>query len=343
MKFKYISFVIAIGLFGCAEQKKSVETVNVSHRVISNDQLLLATPMSLIYAADRVFGIDRNSQNPFFYINPNDATDFRTFGAKGQGPDEFLYPTTLQYIGPNKIMCFNAYPSSVIELDIDEIIKGDKFRKTNEINLENIVGYSLATNYNQYVGMGLYDDCMIMLYDSTGRISGRFFEFPNKDEKEQLVSNRVKFMAYQGPFVTNPSKTKVVYAVTSADIIHFYDVSADDIKIIKKHEGSYPDYTPYEEGTSVGATQNATSNLWYISAAATDQFVYLLYSGRSVAQHPMSFWSSEEVHVYDWDGNMVKKYKLDAPCTTLCVSPDDKKLWATANLPDPVIIECLLL
>jgi len=34
------------------------------------------------------------------------------------------------------------------------------------------------------------------------------------------------------------------------------------------------------------------------------------------------------LHVFDWNGVIVKEYELNVPCSYLCISDDDSTIWA---------------
>jgi hypothetical protein len=44
------------------------------------------------------------------------------------------------------------------------------------------------------------------------------------------------------------------------------------------------------------------------------------------------------LHIYDWNGNIKRKIKLDIACGQICVSSDDKTMYAIAEYPEPVIV-----
>ena len=189
----------------------------------------------------------------------------------------------------------------------------------------------------RYLGIGSYENSMFTLYNTTGTAQKEFYEYPYKNKEDKSIKNHLRAMAYQGKFCSNPSKNKFVYAASFSDILHFYQWDGDSLKIILKIENSYPEYTPEESGGGFGATMDKDKPCGYLSAYATEQFVYVLYSGDIPNETIMKGinFSGDQLFVYNWKGEKVKAIKLDIRCTMIAVSPDDEILYAIANNPDP--------
>lgn len=69
---------------------------------------------------------------------------------------------------------------------------------------------------------------------------------------------------------------------------------------------------------------------YYISGSATNKYLYAIYSNQS--------WSNEftenakcEIHILDWDGNIVKVIKCDRMYKSLAIDGDDTNLYALTN------------
>ena len=66
--------------------------------------------------------------------------------------------------------------------------------------------------------------------------------------------------------------------------------------------------------------------------------MYTLYSGRSLKEHGLKCFQSNLIHVYDWEGKLVKKLQLDIDVKQMAVTKDNRKIYAIADLPDPVLV-----
>ena len=77
----------------------------------------------------------------------------------------------------------------------------------------------------------------------------------------------------------------------------------------------------------------------YLNVCATENFVYLLYSGKSYEKDRLKAFVSNKIHVYDWNGEKVKSLALDVDVNEIVVSENDRTMYAIANLPNPVVVK----
>jgi hypothetical protein len=226
-----------------------------------------------------------------------------------------------------------------IELSIP-FTPGDHSKKIKTISFEGLSFSIQSACFNQYIGIGPYEDGMFKLYDPTGKIINYFYEFPSKDNDERSISNQLRAMAYQGNITLNPQKNKLAYTCTNGEIIHFYEVTKNSIEIIKKIENTYPEYVPETDGGGISAAMKRENNVGYLNLYATDRFVYALYSGVSANDFLKTHtsFSGDILHIYDWNGTIKRKIKLDISCGHICVSSDDKRIYAIAEYPEPTIV-----
>jgi hypothetical protein len=146
-------------------------------------------------------------------------------------------------------------------------------------------------------------------------------------------------MAYQGKVKTNTSCTKLVYAAAYADLVYFYDIERNDIRVIKKIENRFCKYRSEENGDGgISAPIMSDNEYGCVDLYATDQYVYMLYSGKSFNEYRGKIGEAERLRIYDWQGNLLLEADLDLPCKNLCVSADDSFLWAIAEIPEPKIV-----
>ena len=65
----------------------------------------------------------------------------------------------------------------------------------------------------------------------------------------------------------------------------------------------------------------------YRKIKATDRYIYALYIGKKMDNDITEMDDfSNEIHVWDWEGNPIMKITLDKKIFSFCISPDDKYL-----------------
>lgn len=74
----------------------------------------------------------------------------------------------------------------------------------------------------------------------------------------------------------------------------------------------------------------------YRKIKATNCYIYGLYCGKTIGENNIRFNeeglndTSNEIHVWDWNGNPVMKILLDEQIFSFCVSPDDSYIICTS-------------
>jgi hypothetical protein len=337
-KFVLLFVFATVFLCNCQSPKGKKSHLQLKHLNYEvNDLLIGYGGFMLATNNNQIVGLDYREDFFFYRLNVNHPDEFYRFGQKGQGPDELIHPMSVQYLNDNLIGCYDVSAREFCEIVLNpnpEHLKSKKKSFTSDVNFS-----ILKTRYNQYVGMGPHPDEMFVLYDSLGHKIKSFFEFPFRDADERRIKNPLRAMAYQGRTAVNPSGTKLVYAASYADVIHFYTITDNDIQLIKKRENRFCEYIPEEQGGGVSARLSPTNRNGYIDLYATDQYVYLLYSGKTFQEHKEKARESNQLLIYDWEGNLLKEAILDISCKFLCVSPDDKNMWAIAEIPEPTIVQ----
>jgi hypothetical protein len=186
---------------------------------------------------------------------------------------------------------------------------------------------------NRYVATGIYEDNHLMVLDEKGTSLKGFGEWPYQDEQEKKVPGKIRASVYQGKLEVSPSGDKLVFAVKSGDMLYFYRVLPNgELELISKQENAYAHYD-HTNGAHYGSAPHH-----YIDACTTEDYVYTLYSGRNLKEHGMSCFQGNLIRVYDWEGNLVKKLQLDIDIKQMAVSKDNRKIYAIADLPDPVLV-----
>ena len=336
MKYRlfFYQFIHLFVLCSCSNHKQTELITVLKHQTIYLGEDFIGYGGFITYYQGVVVGMDLSpSAQPFFCITPNGSSQtlFR-FGNKGQGPNDFLRPSSIQYIDNLTIGAFDMMSRTYNEFIIPN--EHEELKVDKKIEFQMPLTRVIKTASNKYIGLSIEEE-MFLLADSTGMSVKTFFEYPYKDADERQFASRSH--AYQGILSTNPSKNKFVYSSFQGDIIHFYRIVNDNIKLIAKIENEYPLYRKRDDDYE-GVAFHQNVKIGYIATYATDKFVYALYSGIKINEIKSVNFEGVMLHVFDWNGVLVKKYELDVPCSYLCVSDDDSKIWAVASNPDIILV-----
>lgn len=110
-------------------------------------------------------------------------------------------------------------------------------------------------------------------------------------------------MAYQGTLCSNRSLDKFLYAVCSAPIFMLFSVNKDGIEKTYELIGGYPNYVTEETGEYRSAPMSADNKMSFTMAYATDNYIYLLYSGKNFRDAGMDAFKANVIYQLSWNGN----------------------------------------
>ena len=320
-------------LFSCSSGKEQKEVVvqSVKHEVLMGDECMIGITREIELLNDSISVVINSRSEDAFQILHHAEKKAVNLGKIGQGPDDFLLLFFISMDGDDfSFYDVNKNRYSTIQLNTED----DSWQVKHDFKLDSLTHLHIRPIAdNRYVSTGIYEDCTLMVLDEDGMPLKKFGEWPYKDEEEKKVSGKTRAMVYQGELVAHPSGNKVAHIISMGDIFYFYEVSPDgDLVLKSKQEKAYANYN-HANGA------HYQSSLHYsVDACTTEDYVYMLYSGRSLKEYGLKCFHGNLVLVYDWDGNLVKKLQLDVDVKHIAVSKDNRKLYAIADLPDPVLV-----
>ena len=321
-------------LSSCSTKKEQKEVVvqSLKHELLMGDEYLIGRINDMALMNDSIPVVINVRSDNAFQVLDYSRKKVLEVGNVGQGPDDFLLSFGLSSGMENTFSAndVNRRRFSTVHLNPED----DSWRVEHHLKFDSLMHiYVQPIANNRYVATGIYDDCHLMLLDEKGKPLKGFGEWPYQDEQEKKVPGKIRASVYQGKLEVSPSGDKLVFAVASGDMLYFYRILPNgELELISKHENTYAHYD-HTTGAHFG-----TAPFSNIDACATDDYVYTLYAGRSLKEHGLKCFQGNLISVYDWKGTLVKKLQLDVDVEQIVVSKDDRKIYAIADLPDPVLV-----
>lgn len=304
-------------------------------------ELLLGRPYFINYVDSSLIIFDDIGDSLFTLIDMKDANAIYHFGRRGEGTNEFLQVFSMCKLGVDSLMgIYDVYKHALVEMNLKKIKRGIvEFPLIVKDSLNSINLY--ATKYNTNMGIGFYEKNMLSL---TGNSIGSkfFFEYPYKDSEEKLNDNRLRGMAYQGVICSNLSLDKFVFAVRSAPMFFLYSIGKDKIEETFKWLGGYPTYRTEDTGTVRSAPMSTHNKIAFVGVYATDNYIYLLYSGKSFNECNVKAFNGSVIYQMTWEAEPVCKFELDFPIMNFCVSDSDSEIYALADKGEIILVKYLL-
>ena len=286
--------------------------IHITDKAFGNTIELIGTPINLkenirpyqLLIKDKYL-ITKNQRNDsiFMIFKLPDLKCIASFGSKGSGPDEFISP----YIAETKedsVLCY------IYEATDNKVYK---------ITMDHLSPEYFLTLPRQKLSIG---DKQIIFYDSKSAYyaasSGagkKIFSFhidslPQEKEYLDLAIPGIKgsWTTVIGDFGINRYYGRLVYAYKYFKRLKIIEEQS------RKERNIIFDAENLEKGLNDVATLEPTNITHFWGMSPGNEFFWMLYSGRT----PISVQNDNRnnkkyifVEKYDWNGNPVKRYKLD--------------------------------
>lgn len=155
------------------------------------------------------------------------------------------------------------------------------------------------------------------IVDSAGLIMGRPKEMPLSSWK----------YAHEGFLFQRPDGDHLALANRFTDKVEFFNMK-DQVNAVFHGPDSIDvrfEVVRFPDGR-YGISRNEQTKFAYLDAVATNNKLYLLYSGNLHDSKYLDF--GKHIHVLNWHGELEKIYKLPKYVSSITVTSDDKTLYA---------------
>ncbi|UZD20939.1 TolB-like 6-bladed beta-propeller domain-containing protein [Algoriphagus halophytocola] len=323
---RYITFLFFLAILAC--KPKTSEYAKSNEFPISKSISGVRNPISdqinrsfeIITAEDKLIVSDKKDEYLFtvFDLTTNELTTH--FGQIGQGPCEFEFPTSLQLIhstdGTIELALFNRSRWRFQTLDFSTFDCISTPSKPLDFNFQKVVW----VRDSLFFGIGIFPNKYAIINQNESKATVLDIPYPFNDENLNLSPNIA--MNQQGDIFLKPDRSKIL--VTSNFSPFFDIIDAHDFKVIKRMEGWAPSVLDNENSNIISTSLKRDNKFGFISSSVTDEKIYLLYSGKNFDNNP---YSSNKLHIYDWDGNRIEEIQLNIEVEQIAVSQDGKKIY----------------
>ena len=181
MARKRIFLFFSIILFMSSCQQKATESFEMLNHYIVDDDLFIGNGGYMVHLNNnRIVGIDNVAPTCFYLLNIDSSSyAICNFGNKGQGPNDFISPFSLQLIDEVTLGSYDISLRRFFEFSVfQNCSQYDMLKTTIFLDAPSYIIFKTA--YNQYIGIGTYENEMFIIFDSEGEKINSFYEFPFK-------------------------------------------------------------------------------------------------------------------------------------------------------------------
>lgn len=324
----------AVWLAGCQSTPQTVEFSGLrspKHEKsyateILNDDYIFSSPQSMVKYDSLLIIKDYYDREACFHVFSTDGRFLYSFGYKGKGPGEIIYPGTLSIDKKNRcLIVWDSNQKKLVRYRLPSA-RGEIIQYADHIeNPRNSSYFSDVVAHDaDYYAIGhvyplrfgrLTSDSVATLYS----------DYPLLTEDEE--ANRSCWDYSHQTRIADDGRRMVqtCYVGAAMEIfslennkIHSEKVLAITPPVYHIVEGAKPKWVGLIDETVLG----------FIDLQVSDRFIYAILSNQPLTEEGCD--GSESIWIFDWNANPVGKMNLDRYIETFCVDEDDGTVYAAS-------------
>lgn len=298
-------------------------------------------PRRLHVIEDLLLIENSDRMQPFFETyNLVSQKKLNEFGRRGNGPGEFISRGSVFYSSEfNKLFISEPIRNQIFYLDKNELNSSHPELKVyQEIDLDGFFGVTVCLLDSTFVVQGISEEYDRLQFHPIPE--GKLFR--RGSYQENLVQGNIenidrfrKELSINGTIRANHKLNRLVTAYLYTDLVEVYDLDEDRIvgasdftqPILRIFSGNRPNDI---------ARINREAKIGYYGIALVNDWIYCLYSETTVDEivKSGSLANSNQIHVYDWDANLVAKIFLDSPVYSIAYDEKRNQILGLRSNPE---------
>lgn len=309
------------------------EKVELIGRELSFNEEIM-NPYHLAVRDSFLLTLNQNTEKICHIFNLNTKKKVGERIMMGQGPNDMIHPFFIE--AEHTLMFYAPMTSSIFYFSLDEFVKKPFLRPLSKKKLtESYFFGELSLLGNNWVGVSGRPDAPCYVFDLEGNKIQTLGEYPIGPED---YSELEKVDAYNGILATN-GKNRVAVCRMFTDLVDFYDDAGHLLKRLHGPERFYTRFIEFNDGMVMGSQPDGKYYRdAYYSPFGTETHLFVLFNGKFVNK-PGHNLLAEDILVFDWEGNPVRRYSLDKGVSRICVDTKNRKIYGISNKPEYHIVE----
>ncbi|PZX60136.1 TolB-like protein [Algoriphagus ratkowskyi] len=260
---------------------------------------------------------DGNYQFKIFDIN-NPEYELK-IAKTGEGPCEFSFPTFSQIL-PNDTSTIGLYNSRLFMYREIKLLEDDYYCTSKEKQrIANNFYRVIKANDTILFGTGMFQKKYAVEYENLAEYQQLDINYPFTDPSSE-VENFSITMSQQGQLFLRPDGKYILTTSQFSPTFDILEITKKDIKLKYRFEGWPPQFSGSDNPNVITASMSDSNKFGYISSSVSNQYIYLLFSGKNLSQSP---YLSDIIQVLDWNGNKIKELIIPIKVNQIAVSPND--------------------
>jgi hypothetical protein len=323
MKSCFVLFILLL-MIGCDPSSETesiilkMPEINKLNGITVKLPVNMLNPKAMCVTDDKLIIFDEVKSDLFKVFKLPDLYYLYSWGNVGRGPNEFLT------IDENYFRAF----SNQLELMDYGILKrlriyDDRMEKIDAISLprlRNPLNRLQKLSDTLYMADNIIDGNQehILINIVKNEIIKEFGKYP--DDNLNIKSNLGRYQIYSKFVISNPKGNKFAVFYESFPRVRIYNSIGELQKSVVIKEDMIRKYS----------VDNRDQNVIYFSFPYAENFIYVIRVNKTNNQIEESLDNYKpEIMIWDWNGNLITRYKLDKIISRFAVSEKHKRLYGT--------------
>ena len=316
---------------GCASGDRAGEAELTADVAFNHDSLGWVVDLALV--GERVVAIDAMLAPAVHVFDRSTLRRLGSYGGRGDGPGEFRDPEVV-VTGATEaldvVWILDGVHQRLTRLALSDIEAGGGVTpETFPVDGPTVGSLVRAPDGRWFAG-GWITDGRVARYHPDRSYDRTIVGFP---PEAAAAPGMTLLQAYESRVVADPAGGRLAAATGLAGLLEVFDF--DGVPVAR---AAVPDPFPptWTQGRSRSGravmSMSRETRYGFTDLAATERYLYALFSGRRVMQRGTP-WATRELQVYSWEGDHVETRYLGREAETIAVDASDTWLYATG--PDP--------
>lgn len=260
---------------------------------------------------------------------------------RGRGPGEILNISPLQLYN-DLLYVFDVNSQTYYALDMENTIKEKRqvlsdswsLRSGDEAEDYFDKPFFLTRFSGGILATGMFrDGSWYGLLDKNGKIKSGIPLIEFKSTKN-LTDTELSAFQLSSLISVKPDGSQGICAQVFCGAFSIFDIEGE--KLNEKIRIIYydPKFHP-SDGTMISPRHDRENVEAFYGAKSTDDYIFLLYSGKAIADRSDPTYECRNLLVYDWNGNPVKRYELKNSISSIFISGDT--VYGVTSVPNGAI------
>jgi hypothetical protein len=318
------------------KQKIKLKSISLTH-----NNNLLGDPTDIKIIDSTLLFLDPDDQYHIKAVNINNLNKSYHFLIKGRGPNEFGSIRSINVINQNEVCFLDDNTQTYYEIPFKFTDKpvDPSFKKKLLIDFGRVIFTAGIKHTNISSGVYKNEGRFLLSNESEGGGNTLIGHYPTDNFPESTTI--VKGMAYQTFLRSGKDDNQLIGYCFRAGCITFFDFDNNGCYIKKEHTFYTPKYS-LNTDHGLGVIYNKESLVCFLDVCIVNNYVFALFSGRSVKDYRTSAYLGNRIFVFSKEGDPKAEISLDADIRCFDIDVQNSTIYGVTLTPFPKIIKFIL-